>query len=64
VTNILKPIDQAIFSMVSELSGRKEVNTKVASKCVLQELSQLGFGENSMCRRILIDTSVSSWRGV
>ena len=50
--------------MVSELSGRNEVNIEVASKCVSQESSRLGFGEDSIYRRIPIDTSTTSWQGV
>jgi hypothetical protein len=59
-----KPIDKAIFRMVSKSSGRNESERRCGLESEkTQGLSFQPEGESSMDRRRLTDAAVSLWRG-
>jgi hypothetical protein len=59
VTKPLKPTDKAMFSMVSELSGRNESEHECSlEKVKYRKPRPWGTSEGSMNGRKLIDTSV------
>jgi hypothetical protein len=60
----LKPIDKAIFRMVSKSSGRNESERRCGlENDKTQGLNLQSKGESNMDRRSLTDAAVPLWRG-